>query len=401
MSADRRFIPLHRPDLDTAECEAAAMVIRSGWVSQGPETEAFEREFAAWVGAPHAAAVSNGTVALELALRALDVGPGDDVITVSHSFIATANAIRAVGARPAFVDVDPCTLNIDPAKIEAAITPNTRAILVVHQLGMPCDLEQILAIASRHHLRVIEDAACAAGSEIAIGGRWQRIGAPHGDVACFSFHGRKPITTGEGGMITSRDAAIDHAVRLTRNVGMTISAERRHAATTVTFEAYDRQGSNHRLSDIAAAVGRAQLRKLSGLVARRRALAARYHAHFANSDIVTPLLEPAWARTNWQSYPVRLSDRYDQREVMQRMLDDGIATRRGVMCAHLEPAWQKDDWRCAARAGGGCACAGQTCAALERSEHGRDRHILLPLFATLTEDEQDRIVAVLHRACRR
>ncbi len=181
-------------------------MIRSGWVSQGAEVEAFEREFAFCVGSAHAVAVSSGTAALDLALRALEIGPGHEVITVSHSFVATANAIRTVGARPVFVDVHPDTLTIDPEKIEAGLGPATRAILAVHQVGMPCDLTAILAIARRHGLVVIEDAACAIGSEILIGDRWQRIGAPHGEIACFSLHGRKPVTTSEGGMLTTRCA---------------------------------------------------------------------------------------------------------------------------------------------------------------------------------------------------
>jgi perosamine synthetase len=401
MSADRRFIPLHRPDLGEAECEAAARAIRSGWVAQGPEVEAFEDEFAAFVGAPHAVAVSSGTAALELALRILGIGAGDDVITVSHSFIAAANMIRAVGARPVFVDVQPETLNIDPARIEPAITATTRALLVVHQVGLPCDLGNILDIARRRKLVVIEDAACAAGSEIAIDCSWQRIGRPHGDIACFSFHARKPITTGEGGMITCRDVATAEMLRLMRNHGMTAPAAERHRMASVTFEDYARPGSNFRLSDVAAAIGRVQLRRLSDIVSRRRALAARYAQRLAAvaTPLAEPITEPIWARSNWQSYPVRLAERLDQRTVMQRMRDDGVATRRGIMCAHLEPAWPKADWVCAA--GRGCACGGQHCDALINSERGRDRHILLPLFTALTEDEQDRVVAALQRACGR
>ncbi len=397
MSAERRFIPLHRPNLGEAECEAAARVIRSGWVSQGAETEAFEAEFAALVGAPHAVAVGSATAALELALRALEIGPGHEVITVSHSFVATANAIRAVGAGAVFVDVEPDTLNINPSLVEPAIGAATRAILVVHQAGTPCDLTALLAIARRRRLLVIEDAACAIGSEILFGSDWQRIGRPHGDAACFSFHGRKPITTGEGGIIACRDGAIDRRLRLLRNHGMTVPAARRHHAATVAFEDYVLPGFNHRLSDIAAAIGRAQLERLPAIVARRRALAAGYVARLAPLAAATALREPAWARSNWQSFPVRLADRLDQRRVMQGMLDDGIATRRGIMCAHLEPAWPKTDWRCSARPI--CECNGQGCDALIESERGRDRHILLPLYPALTENEQDRVVAALQRAC--
>lgn len=399
MSAERRFIPLHRPDLGEAESQAAVRVIRSGWVSQGLEVEAFEAEFAAFVGARHAVAVSSGTAALELALRALGVGAGDEVVTVSHSFVATANAIRAVGAQPSFIDVEAATLTLDPAKIESALTPRTRAILAVHQIGMPCDLAGILNVARRHHLLLIEDAACAAGSEIAIDERWQRIGAPHGDAACFSFHGRKPITTGEGGMITCRDGATAAALKLLRNHGMTVAATERHRAARVTFEAYAQPGGNFRLSDIAATIGRAQLCRLADHVGQRRALAVRYAERLAG--IATPLAEPDWARCNWQSYPVRLADGLDQCAVMQRMLDDGIATRRGIMCAHLEPAWPMSDWICPQRTNHNCGCDGHGCDALLNSVRGRDRYILLPLFPALTADEQDRVVVALQRACAR
>ena len=196
----------------------------SGWVTQGPEVAAFEREFAAYVGAPHACAVSNCTTALHLALLAVGVGPGDEVVTVSHSFIATANAIRYCGATPVFVDIEPETFNIDPALDRAgAIATATRAILCVHQLGMPCDLAaHRRASADGRGLPVVEDAACAVGSEIRWDGRWERIGRPHGDVACFSFHPRKLLTTGDGGMITTADAEWDARFRLWRQHGMSV-----------------------------------------------------------------------------------------------------------------------------------------------------------------------------------
>ncbi|NJP06948.1 MAG: aminotransferase class I/II-fold pyridoxal phosphate-dependent enzyme, partial [Chloroflexaceae bacterium] len=193
-----------RPLFGHTEAEAAATAVRSGWVAQGPEVNAFEQEFAAAVGAAAAAvAVSSGTTALHLALLAVGVQPGDEVITVSHSFIATANAIRYCGATPVFVDIEPATFNMDPNWIEPAITERTRAILCVHQIGMPCNLSAIQAIARRHQLPLIEDAACALGSMIDWHGQWQPIGLPHSDIACFSFHPRKIITTGEGGMVTT------------------------------------------------------------------------------------------------------------------------------------------------------------------------------------------------------
>src|SRR5690349_20095064 len=198
MSASRPMIAIAKPFLGEEEAAAAREAILSGWVTQGPRVEAFEREFAAYVGASHACAVSSCTTALHLALHALGVGPGDEVITVSHSFIATANAVRYCGATPIFIDIDPRTYNMDPALIEAAITPRTKAIMPVHQIGLPCDMPAILAIAQKHGLPVVEDAACAIGSQINVNGNWDRIGKPHGTVACFSFHPRKVITTGDG-----------------------------------------------------------------------------------------------------------------------------------------------------------------------------------------------------------
>jgi perosamine synthetase len=394
MWADRPFTSLHRPQLGDEEIAAVTRVIRSGWIAQGAETESFESEFAAFVGAPHAIAVSNGTAALALALAALDIGAGHEVLTVSHSFIATANAVAAVGATPVFVDVAPDTLNIDAAKVEAALSPATRAILVVHQLGLPCDLAAILPIARRHGIAMVEDAACAIGSEVRIGGSWERIGKPHGRLACFSFHARKPLATGEGGMVTAADDGLAQRLRLLRNHGMSLPAHVRHASGTVLFESYAGRSLNYRLSDIQSAIGREQLRRIPGAIGERRRLAARYAHALAGCGFVTPLAEPPYARANYQSYAVRLADGLDQRDVMQRMLDAGIATRRGVMCAHLEPAWPRHSWLCGAHRE---RCTDARC--LVESEAGRDRHLLLPLYPGLSDSDQDGVVAALRRAC--
>jgi dTDP-4-amino-4,6-dideoxygalactose transaminase len=380
-----RAIPFARPWLGNPEVEATRRVILSGWVTQGPEVAAFEREFATAVGADHACAVSSATAALHMALLAVGVGPGDEVVTVSHSFIATANVVRYCGATPVFVDVEPGTYNLDPRQLQAVVGPRTRAVLCVHQLGMPCDLEAIGAFARARSLSLVEDAACAVGSEIRIGAAWERIGRPHGDIACFSFHPRKLITTGDGGMLTTRHAGLDAQFRRLRQHGMSVPDTVRHASPEVLVETYDELGFNYRMTDIQAALGREQVKRVPDMVARRRALAARYHERLAGCPTVRAPREPEFARSNWQTYCVVLDDRLDQRAVMQHMLDAGVATRRGVMCAHREAAYPAGTWRAAA--------------ALTTSEHIQDHGIALPLYHDMTADEQDAVVAALQAAC--
>jgi dTDP-4-amino-4,6-dideoxygalactose transaminase len=303
------------------------------------------------------------------------------VITVSHSNIATANSIRYCGGIPVFVDIDREMFNIDPRLIEQAVTSRTKAVLCVHQIGMPCDVAGILEITRRHSIPLIEDAACAIGSEIFWSNEWQKIGRPHGDAACFSFHPRKVLSTGDGGMITTRHKEWDLKFRLWRQHGMSISDTVRHASNHVTFESYTELGYNYRLTDVQAAIGREQLKRLPALVGRRRELAATYAALLQDTDQLRPPVEPEWARTNWQSYCIRLPESVGQRDVMQFLLDDGIATRRGIMCAHREPAYQREPWR--------------SSGSLVESERAQDECILLPLFDGLTAEDQRSIVSRL------
>ncbi|MFJ9115085.1 DegT/DnrJ/EryC1/StrS family aminotransferase [Streptomyces sp. NPDC102394] len=379
MSTDR--IPVMIPWLGEEEAKAASDAVLSGWVAQGPRVAEFERAFAERVGAEHGIAVSSCTTALHLCLVALGLGPGDEVVVPSLSFIATANAVRYVGAEPVFADVDLATGNLTPATVDAVRTASTRAVLAVHQGGVPADVHALRAACAEWDLPLVEDAACAIGSTV--GGKPVGHGAL---LAAWSFHPRKVVTTGEGGMITTDDADWAARLRRLREHGMNASAAQRHASDKPVLESYLEVGFNYRMTDIQAAVGLVQLGKLDTMIARRRELAARYAALLQDIPGLTPVRDPEHGQSNFQSYWVLLEEDFPvgRDDLLAALAAAGVSARRGIMAAHLEPAY-----------------ADHPSAPLPVTERLTGDSLILPLFHTMTEDQQDRVVAVLREQARR
>jgi perosamine synthetase len=371
------MIPITRPFVGDEEVAAAAEVIRSGWLTQGERVQEFETSVARYVGAGRAVAVSNCTTALHLALLAAGVRPGDEVICPSFSFIATANAIVHAGARPVFVDIDPRTYNIDPELVEAAITPRTKVIMPVDQIGLAADITAIRTIAKRHGLKVVEDAAPSLGAMI--GGR--RVGSLS-DLTCFSFHPRKSITTGEGGVITTDDPEAAGWLSRIRSHGASTSDLQRHRSKTVAFEEYRELGYNYRMTDIQAAIGVVQMRKLDSILAERRRLAARYAKLLGGYEWLDVPFEPHARFHTFQSYCIRLRSEKMREAIMADLAGRGISTRRGVMAIHLEPLYRElyPD------------------VSLPITEQCSAETLLLPLFPGLTDDEQQLVAESLIKA---
>jgi dTDP-4-amino-4,6-dideoxygalactose transaminase len=374
------MIPVMRPWLGEEEAAAAAAAVSSGWVAQGPRVAEFEEAFAAAIGASYAVAVSSCTTALHLTLVVAGIGPGDEVVVPSLSFIATANAARYVGAVPVFADVDEATQNLTPTTVEPCLTPRTRAVILVDQAGVPADLEAMRALCEPRGIAVVEDAACAIGSSYR--GRPTGAGA---DLATFSFHPRKLLTTGEGGMLVTPDPDVAARLRRLREHGMDLSAAARHASRQPVIEHYTELGFNFRMTDIQAAVGLVQLRKLDQLIARRRMLAQRYQQLLAGIPGVRTITDPAYGTTNYQSFWVLLPDDFpvSRDELLQQLAQTGVSARRGIMAAHLEPAYE-----------------GLTHGPLPVTERLTAQTLILPLFHDLGESEQDIVVSVIVSAGR-
>jgi perosamine synthetase len=368
-------IPLSAPDITEPEIEAVAQLLRSPYLSLGPKLAEFEAAFAALTGIPHAIAVSSGTAGLHLAVKALNIGEGDEVLVPSFTFIAAANAIRYERATPVFVDIDPDSLNLDPAAVEAAITPRTRALLIVHTFGRPADMAPLLSLARRHNLAIIEDACEAIGAEYAS----QPTGS-FGDIAVFAFYPNKQITTGEGGMIVTRDAALAATMRSLRNQG-----RRPSKSESDNWLQHTDLGFNYRLSDIACTLGLGQLRRLPEILARRAEVARLYHHHLASErHLILPPLEVPNTRISWFVFVVRLSPSFtaeDRDAIVAHLHRSGISCARYFAPIHLQPAY-----------------AAYRHTHLPVTESIAARTLALPFFNRLTEPEITEVATNLRTA---
>jgi perosamine synthetase len=364
-------IPLARPEVGEREEELALEVLRSGRLSLGPMGERFEREFAAWLGAGEAVAVSSGTAALHLGVRALGWGAGDEVLTSPFSFVASANCLLYEGARPVFCDVDPETLNVDPAAAESALGERTSGILPVHIFGYPAAMPALEAIATGHGLGVLEDACEALG---ALDSEGRRVGT-RGNLATFAFYANKQLTTGEGGMIVASEQGLAARLRSERNQGR---------APDMGWLDHGGLGFNYRLSDVAAALGVGQLEKLDEMLERRAAVAAAYSEALAEIDgLRVPIAGRGAERRSWFVYVVSLPEGVDRDATIARLGERGIASKAYLPCIHLFPHLRELGYR-----------EGQ----FPVAEAAAARTLALPFFPSMTESQVARVCGELGAA---
>ena len=366
-------IPISKPLVGELEHERIGRVLDSGWLTQGEETFEFERRVAEYCGARHGVAMNSATTALHVALELIGVGPGDEVIVPSYSHIATANAVAYTGAEPVFADIRARTYNLDETRLEEALSERTRAIVVVHQVGLPADLQAIAAFAGEHGLRVVEDAACALGSTY--DGR--RIGG-HGNLAVLSFHPRKVITTGEGGMVLTDDPELAESARSLASHGEAVIDVHRHNALRPTTEEFARVGFNYRMTNLQGALGVGQMSRLEEILAARRELGRRYSEAFGRLSGVEVPLEPPGYEPNYQSYMLNVTaaGATPRDRVMLGLRERGIATRPGVTAIHHQPPYRRPAGR----------------ERLQETDKAVEQALILPLYPQMTHAEQDEVI---------
>jgi perosamine synthetase len=372
-----RFIPYGRQTVDEDDVAAVVEVLRSDWLTTGPAVPRFEEVFSAFVGAEYGVAVANGTAALHLAMLAAGVGPGDEVIVASLTFVASANAARYVGAEVVFADVREDTLTIDVDHVRALVTDRTRAVVAVDYAGVPCDLDELLEVAEANDLIVIEDACHAPGAIY----RGRKVGSI-AHLSTFSFHPVKSLTTGEGGMVVTNDAGLAARVRQLRNHGIDSDFRQREARGTWAYDMVE-LGFNYRLSDINCALGASQVAKLPGWVRRRQELAARYDQLFASVEVVRTPVVPVDRTSGWHLYPVRLQT--DDPATSRHQAFDHLRANGIGVNVHYLPVYLHSSYRDAGYEAGLCPVA----------EHAYDGLLSLPMWPGLAHAEQDRVAAVL------